>query len=419
MPTTPPTLSDAEIRRLFPRLARLVEVSLVLNSTLDLARLLQFIIDAAAELVQSETVSILLFDENTRELKFAAATGSDPNELAKIPVPIERSIAGQIFTGNKELIINDAQNDPRVYRQVDEKVRFETRQLLGVPMRIKDRVTGVLEALNKRAGVFDETDAQMLSIIASQAAVAIHNARLLDALQKAYDELGKLEKVKSDFIAIASHELRTPLGVVLGYASFIREEATGEMAEHAEAVVNSANQMRAIIEQMTSVNFVQGGKVDLQLETQDLGSMLRDACVEFGDRARAKGQTLSLIPPAQPTLVRADRSKIGIVLASLIGNALRFTPDGGEIRVSTECRGAEAWVRVADNGIGIDADKLEKIFDAFYQVEDHMTRRHGGLGLGLSIVRGLVKVHGGRAWAESPGRGQGATFTFTLPLAAG
>lgn len=416
MTPQPPIPSDADLRRLFPRMARLVDMSLVLNSTLDLPRLLQFIIDAAAELVESETVSILLLDENTQELKFAAATGSDPTELAKIPVPIDRSIAGSIFTGNRPLILNDAQNDPRIFRTVDEKVRFETRQLLGVPMRIKDRVTGVLEAVNKRGGEFDEADAWILSIVASQAAVAIHNARLLKALQDAYDELGKLEKLKTDFISIASHELRTPLGVVLGYATFMKDEATGDMALYAESVLNSANRMRTIIEEMTNVNFLRGGKVELELEAQDLRSLLRDSCLDLSQRAKAKEQTLTYHPPAEALMVNVDRSKVGLILSNLLHNALRFTPDGGAVAVSAEARGPEVWVRVADTGIGIEADKLEKIFDEFFQVEDHMTRRHGGLGLGLSIVRGLVKVHGGRVWAESAGRDQGATFVFTLPL---
>lgn len=415
-----PETSEAEFQQAFPRLARLaplVEMGLVLNSTLDVQRLLKFIVDAAAELVESEAVSILLFDDNTRELKFAAATGSDPAELAKIPVPIDRSIAGSIFTGNKPLIINNAQEDPRLFRTVGEKTQLETRQLLGVPMRIKERATGVLEAVNKRQGVFDDTDAYTLSIIASQAAVAIENARLVHALQKAYDELGKLEKIKSDFIAIASHELRTPLGVALGYATFIREQATGETAAHAESVLNAVNHMRVIIEEMTSVNYLQAGKVDLQLVRLDLRMLLQDAVKRFAERAQSKNQTLRWQPPSEALVVKVDPNRVSLIVSNLLNNALRFTPEGGQVEVAAERRGMEAWAWVADNGIGVRPDLLEKIFDEFYQVEDHMTRRHGGVGLGLSIVRGLAQVHGGRAWAESAGPGHGSKMVFTLPMA--
>jgi signal transduction histidine kinase len=416
MPEHVPNAQAEELRQMIIRLARLVEVSVTLNSTLDIRRLLQFIIDTAADLVDSEAASIMLVDENTHDLRFAAATGSDPDELAPIPVPLEGSIAGTIVREDRGLIINQVTGDPRHFRQVGERVRFQTRSLIGVPMRIRDRVTGVLEAVNKRGGDFSENDLQTLSIIASQAAVALHNARLVEALQRAYDELDKLDRMKRDFISIASHELRTPLGLILGYATILREEADPAASVHAEAVLNSALRMRALIEDMTNMNLMQAGSADVSLARHPLQPVIQAAQQEVAELVRAKGQRLTVRMPQGALLAMIDPPKLGRAVANLLNNAMRFTPAEGSLRLELERRAAEAWLRVADDGAGIPPDQLEAIFERFYQVEDHMTRRHGGMGLGLAIVRAIVRAHGGRVWAESEGLGRGATFTIALPL---
>ena len=406
-----------ELRQLIVRLSRLVEVSVTLNSTLEPEPLLHFLIGSAADLLDSEAASILLFDEKTQRLYFAASTGADPAELRKIPVPLEGSIAGTIYRDDSPLIINEVASDPRHYRQVGEKIRFEARTLIGVPMRMRDRRIGVLEALNKRGGPFTENDLQTLSIIASQAAVAIHNANLVSALQKAYDELGKVEKLKSDFIAIASHELRTPLGVILGYAALLKEDADQATSEHAAAVLNSALRMRALIEDMTNMNMLRVGSAELAASRQALQPILEAACEEMRPLIEAKGQQVTRHVPPEQLLATVDAPKITMALTNLLNNAMRFTPGGGRIELGLERHGGEAWMRVRDNGVGLPPDQLEQIFDQFYQVEHHMTRRHEGMGLGLSIVRAVVRAHNGRVWAESPGRDQGATFTIALPLA--
>jgi signal transduction histidine kinase len=409
-------LMDARLREMVARLSRLVEISVTLNSSLELKRVLQFIIDSAADLLESEGASILLVDERTQELYFAASTGSDPEELARIPVPLEGSIAGTIFREERSLIINDAAGDPRHFRQVGEKIKFETRNLIGVPMRIRDRVTGVLEAVNKKRGEFDETDTRTLSIIASQAAVAVNNARLVEALRKAYDELGRLDRMKSDFIAIASHELRTPLGLILGYAAILQEEADAAASEHAAAVLNSALRMRALIEDMTNMNLMKVGSGEMNFETHSLGDIARAAYDEVAGLIRAKGQEFELSLPEESIMGHVDAHKLTMALTNLLNNAMRFTPEEGHIGLALTRKGSEGWFRVNDSGLGIPQDELERIFDEFYQVENHMTRRHQGMGLGLSIVKAIAEGHGGRVWAESAGRDKGSVFTIAVPV---
>jgi signal transduction histidine kinase len=417
--TSPDTQREnSELKAQIALLAKLVEVSVTLSSTLDLKQLLDYIINSAAEILGTEAASILLYDENKRELHFSAATGVQADELAKIPVPLDSSVAGAIFRENRHVIINDVSKDSRHFKTVGEKTKFLSKTLVGVPLRIKDRVTGVLEALNKKNDKpFTEMDARVLAILASQAAVAIENARLIEALQKAYDDLGKLDKMKGDFIAIASHELRTPLGVILGYATFLREEAKGETSNFAKAILDSAVHMRKLVEDLTNLRFLEVGQNPLQRERVDLRDLLHEVRKELKPLADAKGHDIKVEAGDKPLLVNVDRPKIVNALSNLLNNAIRFTPERGNIELISFQKEREAWVQVKDNGVGIAQRDLDHIFQGFFQVEDHMVRKTGGMGIGLSIVRGTMKLHNGRVWGESEGEGKGSTFTVTLPLA--
>jgi len=404
----------AEVQRKLDALNRLVDVTLVMNSTLQLQPLLAAIMTAATEITDSEAASILLVDRHTHELRFAASTGSDTEHLMGIIVPMDGSIAGAIIREGKATIIDDVSHDPRHFRQVDQKIDFQTESILGVPMRIKDKLVGVIEVLNKQQGRFDDDDLLHITVLASQAAVAIENAQLVSALRKANDELSKLDKLKTDFIAIASHELRTPLSVILGYATFLHEEAEGEASEHAQMVLQSAMHLRNLIEDMTNLRYVQTSDGEIVVTDCALDEILTQACADVQSVSNAKEQKFVVTLPPRPVLVRADKLKAELAVTNVLNNAVKFTPYHGEITVSIEERGAEIWVRVSDTGDGLADDQLERIFDQFYQVEDHLTRRTGGMGLGLSIARGVIQQQGGRLWAESPGPNQGSTFTFAF-----
>ncbi len=398
---------------------RLVEISLLLNSTLAQEDLLKHIMDAARELAGAEAASILLKDPHTNDLIFTANSSGGASGLLGKPVPLEGSIAGIILNEEMPVAIDDVSTDPRHYRQLDEQTGFQTRSILGVPMRIKDKWVGVLEVVNKINGAWTEGNLNTLLILASLAAVAIDNAQLVSALRHAYNELDKVDKLKSDFIAIASHELRTPLSVILGYASFLKEEAQGSASTHAEAVFRSALQLRTIIEQMTNLSFLKQQEVKLEKRPSSLMGLLRAAEQDVLSSAQAKEQIVEIRLPDEDIQIEVDPGQVVTILTNVLNNAIKYTQNGGLIVLETQRKPSEIWISIRDNGPGIPRAALEKIFDEFYQVEDHMTRRQGGMGLGLSIARALAEAHQGRLWAESPGPGQGSAFYLSLPLGDG
>jgi signal transduction histidine kinase len=375
--------------------------------------------DHAAEITGAESASVMLYDRNTDQLQFVASTTTNPvaKELLNIPVPLEGSLAGTILRENRAIVLDDVSTDPRHYRAADNQSGFDTRSLLGVPMRYRDHVIGVLESVNKKDGHWTEDDRRSMLVLASQAAIAIENAQMVEQTRRAYNELDQLDKLKNDFIAIASHELRTPLSVILGYATFLKEESQGEVSTHASAVLNSALRMRNLIEDMTNLRFLKLGESDLKREHIPLAALFQAAESDVKSMAQAKGHLFEMTMPDIGLMVAVDRVKFGMALTNLLNNAIKFTPSGGRISLTYERKPTAVWIKVKDTGVGIPQDQLERIFEEFHQVEDHMTRRHGGMGLGLSIAKGLIEAHGGRIWAESEGPGHGSTFYINLPLA--
>lgn len=400
-----------------PKLKRLVELSVTLNSTLDPDDLLQLIVGTAAELLDCEAASILLYDGRNPRLYFAAATGSDPSRLAEIPVPIDNSLAGTIFRTSQPLILNNVGHDPRHYSLVSEHIKFKVNSLLGVPMAIRERTVGVLEALNKRAGLFDERDAALLSVTAAHAAIAIHNARLLQATQKALQRVKESDQLKSSFLTLASHELRTPLGIIIGYSTFLKEDAKGEASEHASQVLNAAQKMRILLDQMNNLAMLKSDEMILTPQRVAIHEILSSASDGLKDALSAQEQILKFIFPEEPLPVSVDPARTALAFSSLLDNAIRFSPKGSEITLGAVRNGDQVLAWVQDRGAGIPADQIQKIFEEFYQIEAPNSRHYGGLGIGLTIAKGIIEAQDGKIWAESEGEGAGATFKVVLPMA--
>jgi signal transduction histidine kinase len=397
--------------------SRLVEASRVLNSTGDLDELLEFIVGEAAALTAAEAASILLLDRQTRQLHFRATSEQSHADLLDVPVPVDDSVAGTVFQTERSVIIDDVAGDERWNPDADEVVGFRTDSLLGVPMHdASAQVVGVLEALNKQVGAFDATDVETLSTLADLAGVAVERARIVAELRSANQQLNELDQLKSKFISIASHELRTPLSVILAYVSRLREQAdSAETVSKLDQVLNAAVRLRSLIQDMLNLQYVDTGEPRLNLETFDIVQVVRAVVEERRDSAEARRQTITLQMPEEPLQVRADRGAMDVVIGNLLNNAIKFTPEGGKIRVLVQVQSQEVWLRVRDSGIGIPPDKLELIFNRFYQVEPHLRRSREGLGLGLAIARDLLEAQDGRIWARSESDA-GSEFFIALPL---
>lgn len=401
------------------QLQRLLEIGRILSSNLDLPSLLQSIVAVASEITDSQGASILLYDPTARVLRFEALPPGQNPALKKITVPVDSSVAGWVFSKASPLIINDARADPRIYREVDRQIHFQTRSILGVPLVVKQEPIGVLEAVNKfGAQDYTEADQTALETLAAQAAIAIENARLLAKLQEANQELMRLDRMKSDFIAIASHELRTPLGLILGHATFLTELVDEQYQDQIEVIVRSAERLKTIVEDLARISHQEEGQSRVRHRPFSMSLLVQSLVDSSRELAREKKIEFDCdTPSGDPLTVDGDRDKIEIALTNLIRNALIFTDEGGQVGVKAE--GSEDYVKVfvVDSGIGIPASSIDRVFQRFYQVESHLTRKHGGMGLGLSIAKAMVEMHHGQIWCESK-EGVGSLFCVMLPVTA-
>lgn len=400
-------------------LERIAEVSQTLNSTLELEPLLRNIAQIATELTNTEACSILLYNKETGELRFTPATVSASTEkLLDVAVPLDTSIAGWVFKKVRPLLIRDAKSDPRWNSHVDATSNFDTRSILGVPLKIKRDVIGVLELLNKRdEHGFSQDDIQIATTLAAQVAVALENARLVKDIQKAYHDLTELDRLKSEFVSIASHELKTPLAVLLGYASFLKDQVSSAGAEQLNIVLSSAMKLRSLIDDMVNLRHIKANDIQLNLEIFSMRDLVTEVLAEFQELIKAKSFKVKLqfTEGDDPVNIEADRQKIVLVVANLLSNAIKFTPQEGSIFIGLGRKGQKIYLRVADTGIGIPQKDLTKIFEDFYQVEPSLTRRFQGMGVGLSIVKGMVEIHKGEIKVESV-EGKGSLFTVALPI---
>jgi signal transduction histidine kinase len=404
------------------RLERLLEIHRVLATTLELQPLLQAVVDAATELSDSEYSCLLLFDPEIQQLRLEVAPWLTPEAMKVVSIPLEHSIAGQVFRRRRPAVLQVRGQDSRPLQALGQLLGLPTRSVLAVPLVFRDKSIGVLKALNKGSGAdYTGEDASLLESLSVQAATAIGNIRLLRDVQEAYKQLSSLDSVKSDFIAIASHEFRTPLGLILGHAAFLREGASPEVRDQLEVIVRNAERLKKIIEDLSSLTYLDPNASKLTPKTFSVQEALDDIRQRFAPTAQQRYINLRSECTPIGMLLEADREKILLALENLVDNALSFTGPGGHVLVGARGIPAGAgersgWVEfeVVDDGIGIPADKLERIFDRFYQVESHLRRRRGGLGLGLSVAKSMVDRHGGRIWAESV-VGKGSRFAFRMP----
>jgi PAS domain S-box-containing protein len=397
------------------RRARLVaEASEVLSASLEYEATLRAVARLAVPSFADWCLAHVTDEAGTR----VYAASADP-AAAAITEALERVVpalkAGEInpllglFTSGEGIVSEVAPAWLEALRLVQ---RLAPTSMITVPMTARGRPIGSLVFLTARSGHrYGPADLAVARDLAQRAAVAVDNARL-------FREAERANRTKDEFVATLSHELRTPLGAMLGWVQMLRSRRlTGDEAERAlESIERNTRLQARLIHDLLDVSRIVAGKLTLERRLIDLVPVLEHAVETVRRDARAKGLTVDWTVEAGEHRVLGDAMRLEQVALNLLSNAVKFTPRGGRITTRLDRSAGYARLSVADTGEGIEPAALPYVFEIFRQADSTTTRRHGGLGLGLAIVRHIVDLHGGRVEASSPGRGAGATFTVLLPL---
>jgi PAS domain S-box-containing protein len=398
------------LRRRGEQLQILSRAAHQVNSVLQITTVMRTLVRSAMELVEASggmaglvTGGHVVFSEYHR---------GDRVHPIDLTFAVGHGAAGHVVKTARPYIANDAVNDPVVAPDIRQRLGVTT--LVTVPISLRDgRVLGCFQAHNKRGGrAFDEDDVVLLEGLAASAAIALENARLLVEREEA-------DRAKDQFLATLSHELRTPLTAILGWTRMLRSGRLDATAQTTalETIERNTRLQAQLIEDLLDVSRIISGKLQLDRQPVELAAVIEAAVQSLRSVADAKGVGLHLALEAGTGLVEGDPHRLQQVVLNLLSNAIKFTPADGRIDVRLGRAGDRARIGVSDTGQGIAPEVLPHVFDPFRQADGTHTKQHGGLGLGLAIVRHLVALHGGTTRVESEGPGRGATFTVELPLA--
>jgi signal transduction histidine kinase/ActR/RegA family two-component response regulator len=298
--------------------------------------------------------------------------------------------------------------------------RLGLRSMVVVPIVSRERTLGVMSLLSTSSGrAFGRDDLDLAEELGRRAALAVDNARLYRASQEARSAAEKANRAKDEFLATLSHELRTPLTPILGWTVMLRSGTLDQAAINRglEVIERNVRAQTQLIGDLLDVSRIITGKLRLEVSRIALVPVVEAGVEAVRPSAEAKEIKLSVeVPPEVPTIT-GDPDRLQQVVWNLVSNAVKFTPQGGRIDVRLRAEDSSLSLSVTDNGKGIEPEFIDHVFERFRQADSTSTRAHGGLGLGLAIVRHLVELHGGSVHAESQGGGHGATFVVRLPLA--
>jgi PAS domain S-box-containing protein len=397
--------------------------------------LLQVVADRMRDISGADGTAIELVDGS--DLVMRAASGIADAHVG-MRLPMDSSLAGLCARTGEVVRCDDTEADARVHRA--NARRIGVRSMLAVPLRHRTETVGVLKVYGLQPNAFTDQDASYLQLIGApigsalssaatleaERALAAERAVALDTMREAKEAADtaraaaeEANAVKSAFLLTMSHELRTPLNAIIGYGQLLLDGLSGPLLPEQEAdvalIARAGDRLLGLVEDVLDLSRIEAGQIALEPEAVDLGKVIDEVCAEVIPRAAAKGLEVA-IDVAPDLHLRADRRRLGQVIANLLDNAVKFT-EQGEVRVGARGvpRGIE--VVVADSGIGIAPGETTRIFDPFQQADGSTTRRHGGLGLGLAIAQKLTECHGGTIRVESE-PGAGSVFTFTLPAAS-
>ena len=424
------TLDVTGVKAAERRLAAQYHVAQILTGTTDTLDGLRRTLAAICEELGWDVGEVWRRDEEAAVLRLVASVerpGVDADALAMLgfDTPLGRGVGlpGHVWATGTPVWLDDLAKAPMFQRAAAAQAAG-LRTACGIPITLAGEVAGVMVCLRRDLESHDEATVRTLRLLAGQVAQFLDRKRvekerelLLEREREIRLDAEMANRAKDEFLAGVSHELRTPLNAILGWSRLLRGGAldTETVERGLAAVERNAEIQEQLIADLLDVARIVTGKIQLRLERTDLGAVVEAAIDAIRHAATAKGLALDvrLEGSLPPTLADADR--LQQVVWNLLSNAVRFTPAGGHVIVTLGIRDGHAVIQVIDDGVGIGADLLPRVFDRFRQGETG-THRQGGLGLGLSIVRHLSELHGGTVRAQSPGEGRGATFTVELPL---
>jgi PAS domain S-box-containing protein len=403
-----------------------------LASELTLERVVQLATDEATALTGAQFGAFFynVVNEQGEAYTLYTLSGVPREAFAMFPMPRNTAIFAPTFGGTGIVRLDDVTTDPRYGKNAPHegmpKGHLPVHSYLAVPVVSRSgEVLGGMFFGHADVGKFTQEHQDLAAGIAGWTALAIDNARLYSAAENARESAEKAKqaaeaanRAKDEFLATMSHELRTPLNAVLGWIQILRSSGgSTENRDRALATIErNARAQAQIIDDLLDVSRIVTGKLALKVRPVDIGSVVDGAleAISLAVAAKPLKLTKHIEPVAAP--VSGDADRLRQVMTNLLTNAVKFTPPGGRIDVRVDVKDGRARIQVADTGQGIDPEFLTHVFDRFWQRDSSMARVHGGLGLGLAIVRHIIDMHGGSVRADSPGVGLGATFTVELPL---
>jgi PAS domain S-box-containing protein len=410
-----------------------------LGATLDMRALVQTVTDAATELSGAQFGAFFYntFDANGAALQLYTLSGAPREAFESFGRPRATALFGPTFRGEGVIRCDDVLQDPR-YGSIGPHHgmppgHLPVRSYLAVPVRSRSgEVLGGLFFGHARPGVFTERAERLVTGVAAQAGLALDNARMFEMAQRAAEErkalleserearnaAERMSEMKGEFLATLSHELRTPLNAIVGWAQMLRTRPASQeqLAKGLETIERNARLQAQLIEDLLDMSRITSGKLRLDIQQLHPAGVVEAAVETLATAADAKGIRLEKIldPSAGP--ISGDPGRLQQVMWNLLSNAIKFTPRGGKVQVLLQRVNSHIELSVADTGRGVKPEFMPQLFDRFRQGDPASTRSHGGLGLGLSIVKSLVELHGGSVEAHSPGEGLGTTVTVHLPL---
>ena len=373
--------------------------------------LLQAIVDQARSIVDCEFAALGIGDDSERSFAPWVFSGLDAARAAAIGrAPRARGILGEVARTGHSLRLRDLRDHP-AFGGLPEQ-HPEMRSFLGVPVRHAGRTVGNLYLTNKRlAGEFSEDDQRVVEMFAERSGVALEIARLADEVRAAVT-------ARDNLLAVVSHDLRNPLSAIHLSANLLAYKGPGgdqpqQHRKQIDVILRSTERMTRLIDDLLQAATIETGKFTVEARREEVSPIVGEALQVLEPMATARSLQLRHEVPAGLPHLHGDRQRIIQVLSNLIGNAIKFTRKGGEIRVRVAAHASELRFSVSDDGPGIAADQQAQIFDRYWKGP---TKPRDGVGLGLYIARGIVEAHGGRMWVESQ-LGGGTTFYFTIPIA--